>query len=763
MKKILLSLICLLYLQWGNSQIVITEIMFNPPETGTDSLEYIEIYNAGTTAVDLLGYTLNFGNPAPTVRDSFRVSTLLNPGSFIIFAANDTAVQNQYSLGFTPRQWTGTGLTNTSTLIVLRNGSTVIDSVRYQAAWEPQANGGGNSLQLCDPSTDNSIAANWDTSRVNTGVIINARNLFGSPNALETCLSQPLRVGFASPAVTVNEAVGTISVNVAILNPNANSTTVEMRVGTSSTASASDYTNLTVPQTITFPGSSNATQTISFDIIDDVLTEGNENLILELFNPSNGASFTDSVYNITIVDNDVAPTPLYNLVISEFMYNNPGADSVEFIEIYNNDTVNVDMTGYQITNGVFFTFPTFTLNAGSHVVVCQDTAVFNSRFGISAFRWNTGNSLNNTGEAIVLRNNQAVILDSIFYSNALPWPVAANGNGPSLQLCNINTDNNIGSNWGASTNPTGVFVAGVEIKATPAQQNTICRPNYPYQPIINIEGVNGNGVPDSLGLSYEIRGIVHCNDFRLNAGYEMYVINTGNHGIKVFSGIDRSGYSVSDGDSLHIWGTVAQTNGVTEFVVDSLFLISSGNATVNPIMLGTPLNETQEGSLVMLSNVSLVNATQWTTSTGTGFNVDVTDGTTTWQLRIDDATDLYSQTAPVGNFSVYGFGSQFDTQSPFDSGYQLLACSGSLVTAIDHFDDQNTIQIYPNPTEETVQILSTENIEKLELYNVLGSQLYSQKCNQNSAQLNLSTYSTGLYYIKIYSSKGIITKQVVKK
>lgn len=762
MKKILLSLICLLYLQWGNSQIVITEIMFNPPETGTDSLEYIEIYNAGTTAVDLLGYTLNFGNPAPTVRDSFRVSTLINPGSFIIFAANDTAVQNQYSLGFTPRQWTGTGLTNTSTLIVLRNGSTVIDSVRYQAAWEPQANGGGNSLQLCDPSTDNSIAANWDTSRVNTGVIINARNLFGSPNTLEACLSQPLRVGFASPAVTVNEAVGTISVNVAILNPNANSTTVEMRVGTSSTASASDYTNLTVPQTITFPGSSNATQTISFDIIDDVLTEGNENLTLELFNPSNGASFTDSVYNITIVDNDVAPTPLYNLVISEFMYNNPGADSVEFIEIYNNDTVNVDMTGYQITNGVFFTFPTFTLNAGSHVVVCQDTAVFNSRFGISAFRWNTGNSLNNTGEAIVLRNNQAVILDSIFYSNALPWPTTPAGNGPSVQLCNVNSDNLIGSNWGASTNPTGVLVANTEILATPNALNTICRVPYPLISIGDLDNNDINGEPDSVGLDFEIRGIVHCTDFRVGVGLDFYLINSNNEGINLFSFLER-GYVVSDGDSLHVRGVLGLgAGGITELIVDSILFISAGNPTVTPLVVTSALDESHESSLIKLNNVSLVNSAQWVAS-GPGFNVDVTDGTTTWQLRIDDATDLYFQTAPVGNFSVYGFGSQFDTQSPFDSGYQLLACSGSLVTAINHFDDQNTIQIYPNPTEETVQILSTENIEKIELYNVLGSQLYSQKCNQNSAQLNLSTYSTGLYYIKIYSSKGIITKQVVKK
>jgi hypothetical protein len=46
----------------GNSQLMITEIMYNPPESGTDSLEYIEVYNAGTAAVDMNGFNLIFAN-----------------------------------------------------------------------------------------------------------------------------------------------------------------------------------------------------------------------------------------------------------------------------------------------------------------------------------------------------------------------------------------------------------------------------------------------------------------------------------------------------------------------------------------------------------------------------------------------------------------------------------------------------------------------------------------------------------------------------
>jgi len=37
-------------------EIVITEIMYNPPESGTDSLEFLELYNNGVEIVNLEGF-----------------------------------------------------------------------------------------------------------------------------------------------------------------------------------------------------------------------------------------------------------------------------------------------------------------------------------------------------------------------------------------------------------------------------------------------------------------------------------------------------------------------------------------------------------------------------------------------------------------------------------------------------------------------------------------------------------------------------------
>ena len=62
MKKILLtSLAAFLVCFAAHSQIVITEIMYNPPESGVDSLEYIELYNASAATVDISGWNFTQG------------------------------------------------------------------------------------------------------------------------------------------------------------------------------------------------------------------------------------------------------------------------------------------------------------------------------------------------------------------------------------------------------------------------------------------------------------------------------------------------------------------------------------------------------------------------------------------------------------------------------------------------------------------------------------------------------------------------------
>ena len=220
----------------------------------------------------------------------------------------------------------------------------------------------------------------------------------------------------------------------------------------------------------------------------------------------------------------------------------------------------------------------------------------------------------------------------------------------------------------------GTFVNGVALKGSPGVLEscvTVPALPYVYYGIGQINTSNSLGVADNIGVRAELRGIVHSIDFDGTAGYDITLIDFNHDGISLFSTSDKNGYTAPAlGDSLVVKGTISQFNGLTQLVVDSVFFISAANTLLSPIPVNLPLDETKENKLVSLTAVTMVDPLQWT-GTGTGFNVDVTDGTNNWVVRIDNDCVWYGLPAPSGQIDVVGTVNQFDTLSPFDAGYQI--------------------------------------------------------------------------------------------
>jgi len=184
MKKSVLLLLFSIALSFSTTaQIVITEIMYNPPEGGTDSLEFIELYNNSSNTVDMSNWTFTQG-----VTYTFGAGTTLTPGAYLVIAESASAFFSVF--GFQPLIWDG-ALTNTpGEDIELSDGDgNVIDYVNYvnAAPWPTGANGLGSSLVLCDPNADNSLPENWQDALTPTGVIINTYEVLANPGAASGC------------------------------------------------------------------------------------------------------------------------------------------------------------------------------------------------------------------------------------------------------------------------------------------------------------------------------------------------------------------------------------------------------------------------------------------------------------------------------------------------------------------------------------------------------------------------------------------------
>ena len=68
--------------------------------------------------------------------------------------------------------------------------------------------------------------------------------------------------------------------------------------------------------------------------------------------------------------------------------------------------------------------------------------------------------------------------------------------------------------------------------------------------------------------------------------------------------------------------------------------------------------------------------------------------------------------------------------------------------------------IFPNPTSDMIYIKTLNTIERIELFDILGKQILSIK---NKSEIDVSSYQSGIYLLKVKTDKGQITKKIVKE
>ena len=186
-----------------------------------------------------------------------------------------------------------------------------------------------------------------------------------------------------------------------------------------------------------------------------------------------------------------------------------------------------------------------------------------------------------------------------------------------------------------------------------------------------------DGVAINEGTEYNLQGTVigvNLSGFGLQ-----FTLADATGGVAIFSTSVVSGYTVVEGDEILVTGTVDQFNGLTQVNPSSIVLLSSGNPIPAPTIV-TALGEDTESQLVKIECVTILDPSDWTNS-GSGFNVDVSNGVDTFAIRIDNEVDLYSLPAPEGEFDLVGIGGQFDFSNPFTSGYQVLPRSSADIEA----------------------------------------------------------------------------------
>ena len=233
-------------------------------------------------------------------------------------------------------------------------------------------------------------------------------------------------------------------------------------------------------------------------------------------------------------------------------------------------------------------------------------------------------------------------------------------------------DSNCTLTTGSFTNRyISVGVADTTLPIYCWEECVACAINVPTYTIDQIDNTDADGVPDSLNVYCKVVGVVHGVDMQGSSSAVSFTVHDGTEGLGTYSSVATvASYTVTEGDEVRIVGDIGHFNGLLQMYVDSVTVISTGNATQTPTVV-TSLDESTESELVKFENMTMVDPTQWG-SGSSGYNIDITNGTDTVVMRIDADVDLYGAVAPVGMFDVVGIGGQYDFSSPHFDGYQLL-------------------------------------------------------------------------------------------
>ena len=504
----------------SDTSLTFSEIMFNP---ASGNNEFIEIFNTSTTnSIDLQNFKIKYYTSTPDTFKSAGFGTNLQPQSYAILFESDYNIDSGIYKNIIPHSalilkisdgsFGSTGMANSTSrpILLLNAQGDTIEVYTYSAN-----NGVGYSDEKIHLTKDNS-SENWGNSLISNGTPGFKNSI--SPPEFDLMLSS-IKISSANPKpadkILISATVKNIGENTAdnfrveVYNDkNFDSTTTSSEL-----LYAKEFSNLQ-------PGDS---LNSSFDFI---VPQQKELLIIAkvIFDKDESTSNNQMTKIFPIALQEAK----YNdLIINEIMYA-PASGEPEWIEIFNTTSLPINLNGWKIGDNSTSTLVTsedIFVSPHSYLVISKDSTLtkyflVRSQIAIANFP-----SLNNTGDAVVLKDSFGNNVDSLEYRPS--W--GGNTNGKSLERINFNISSTDSVNWKTSKSRQ---------KATPGYINSVSPKDYdiditdisfsPLTPFLNdtvliFAKVKNNG-KYSADISLRL-----FEDTNLDSVYDSYLSSSGNY------------------------------------------------------------------------------------------------------------------------------------------------------------------------------------------------------------------------------------------
>ncbi len=434
------------YLVQDLAKLAVSEVMFNAPGAGAvdgAEFEFIELTNTGDKTLDLTGLAFTEGIAA-----IFPTGATLAPGAFAVVVRNSAVFATRYPGVPVAATFTGKLDNAGERLTLAAPGGGTIWQLTYNNTppWPATASGLGFSIVNLAPASFPAPdeGQRWRASSA----------LFGSPGAADP---SP-----ATPPVVIGELVAGAAGFIELHNPTALSVNVGGWLLSNDLlvpAKAIIVANTIIPANgaihftaaaLGFPLSEAGGSVFLFAAASSVPTGYSH---AWTHGPTDGGLALGRVVDSTGEEHlvplaastpgTVAATPQIGPVLINELWYHPPVGYFEMVELRNLSATAVNIGGWRL-DGFGFTFASGTVLPGNGflLVVADDPTAFRARHAVPAGVPIVGpvtGALDNGGERLTLERPSAVTsgayvaLESLRYNDKPPWPVTADGSGPSLQ------------------------------------------------------------------------------------------------------------------------------------------------------------------------------------------------------------------------------------------------------------------------------------------------------------------------------------------
>jgi len=202
-------------------------------------------------------------------------------------------------------------------------------------------------------------------------------------------------------------------------------------------------------------------------------------------------------------------------------------DTQDWVELYNNSQAAFDISGWQFRDSNdehVFTIPEkAVLAADAYLVLCENATAFQTLFPkVENFMGDFNFGLANGGETLRLFDDQDNLVDSVAYDDGAPWPTEPDGSGSTLELIELNLDNNLAESWRNSISNHG----------SPGQGNGI---------FTLVSRPDSEIIPSRFALEQN-----YPNPFNPTTEFRFHLPRAGNVKFEIFNGLGQRMATVMD-------------------------------------------------------------------------------------------------------------------------------------------------------------------------------------------------------------------------